>query len=331
MKIFDLHEDIADSVLYTAHGDFWKRNDLKEGWNDLGIPVNNQSDFVRLQEGNVSAIFGVSCAFGVSADGKIIPSNSHKKDTTEQVNLYLDFKKQKPASINTIKSKKDLNSVADFDLSILLAIEGADSIQSKEVLEEFFDLGVRSIGLTWSYDNALAGGCAEGGQLTEIGKEIIKHMESLGILLDLAHISEKSHFEALSIVSKPTIVSHTCCKGVYDNERNLTDDQIVAVAETGGLVGICGIARFVGPEDTVELDDLMNHFDHAISLVGIDSVGIGSDMGAMTSKRLIPNFSEVSDMPHLVEAFRKRGYKEEEIEKVAYKNIERVLREVLPG
>lgn len=328
MYIFDAHQDIADSLLLTAHGNFWKRNRVHEGWNDLHLPVNNQSDFVRLKEGAVKALFGVSCAVSVDDKGNIIPCLTHFNDTLEQINLYHQLVKESTGKIKLITNKNGIKSLSKNSLNVLLAIEGADSIDEKLVnLHTFYNLGVRSIGLTWSFNNNLAGGCNENGELTELGVRVIKEMNELGIILDLSHISEKSFFQALKVNKKPAIISHACCKAVYNHPRNVTDNQMKAVAKTGGAVGICAVPKFVGD---LSINAYVNHLLHAIKVVGVNHVIIGTDFGSMTGEKLIPNFGEVSDLKNLELLLKKQGLKKNQIEKLFHKNLEGILSKVLP-
>jgi membrane dipeptidase len=329
MYVIDTHEDISDSVLYSAHGDFWKRNELHEGWNDLKLPVNNQSDFFRLKDGGVKCIFGATCAFGVDENGTIVPCPDHLMETLRHLNFYHQLYRDGKGKIPPfILKKSDLNKIEKNDLSILLSIEGADSIDEDLIaLETFFNLGVRCIGLTWSYNNRLAGGCNEDGHLTDLGVRSIRRMEELGITLDLAHINKASCLEAVEVSSKPVIVTHTACKHVHDHLRNMTDEELKAVASTGGAVGICGVPKMVGK---LTIEKMIDHMDHMVKIVGIDHVIMGSDFGSMTAEQLIPHFSEVSDFPNLTLALSKRGWKETDIEKLYSKNILRILKANLP-
>ena len=157
-----------------------------------------------------------------------------------------------------------------------------------------------------------------------------ERMEELGILLDLSHINEKSGYQALEVSTKPVIVSHTAAKSVYDHERNFTDDQMKAVAKTGGAVGICAVPKFIGIEGKVGLSDVVEHIKYTVDLVDIDHVILGTDFGAMTAKQLMSDFAEVSDMPDLTKALITAGFSESDIDKIAHGNIERVLSETLP-
>ena len=330
MYTFDSHQDIADAILYASHGDFWRKNGLHEGWNNLGLPVNNQSDFIRLKQGEIRAIFGVSCAFSTDKNGNIIPSPNHLHETLKQINLFHQLLAESKGKIQLIRNRSDLKNIINYTLSFLLAIEGADSIDSELVnLETFFNLAVRSIGLTWSFNNKLAGGCNEDGKLTNLGKKAIRKMNDLGIILDLSHLNDVSAYRAIEVSERPVIVSHAACRTVYDHPRNVPDKLIKLVAQTGGAVGICGVPKFIDKDPSI--DDVASHFAHALKLVGVKHVIIGTDFGSMTAEKLIPQFEEVNDVPKLLAHLSKKlGLKKDELERIAHKNLEKILEKTLP-
>lgn len=329
MYIFDLHQDISDSMLYTAHGDFWKRSDLHEGWNNYkNIPVNNQSDYPRLQEANVRAIFAACCAIHITPEGNVLPCEDHFSEVKEHIDLYHRLVDESNGKVRFILNKKDIDAVPDTSLNFLLAIEGADSIdEDLKNLEYFAERGVRSIGFTWNYTNNLAGGCMENGGLSPLGKRAIKKMEELGIVLDLAHINENSFWDCIEVSTKPVIISHTGCRFCFETTRNTSDEQKRAVKETGGTIGIFGVPKYLG-EPTME--KVIEHIEHSVEVAGIDHVSLGTDFGSMTAIKLIPNFEQVTDIPNLITQLEKRGWSNSDLEKLCYKNIERVLRETLP-
>ncbi len=341
MYIFDTHQDITDAMLYSTRTDFWREHKLRDGSNDIGLPVNNQTDFVRLKKGNVKGVFAVTCAVGVDPSKKsddpascIIPAPDHLRESLRHIAVYHRLKTESDGKIQFIERKSDLERIENYDVSFVLAMEGADSITESLVeLETYFNLGIRSIGLTWSYTNGLAGGCNDTDtELTKTGRKAIRRMNELGIILDLAHINEKSFYQALDVNTRPAIISHTASKVVYDHPRNVTDKQLKAVAETGGSIGIFGIPRMIGDHKNKQLtvEHIFNHVDHVIDVVGVDHVMLGPDFGTMLDSQLIQGFEQVIDTQNLLNMMREKGYKDEHIEKIAHKNIERVLGTVLP-
>jgi microsomal dipeptidase-like Zn-dependent dipeptidase len=207
----------------------------------------------------------------------------------------------------------------------LLAVEGAHALEGDpENLERLFAAGVRAMGLAHFFDNAYAGsahGQHKGG-LSELGRATLRRMEELGIAVDLAHLSPRAIEETLDLVTRPVIVSHGGVKGTCDNLRNLSDAEVVRVAENGGVIGIgywdwaiCGTS----PRDFAAA------VRHVVDLVGPDHVGLGSDYDGGTTVGF-----DTSELPALTQALVDAGFDDETIRKVLGGNALRVLRATLP-
>ena len=213
---------------------------------------------------------------------------------------------------------------------VLMGAEGGGFLGDQEALprlEEAFSLGLRFLGLTWNYSNALAGGCAEGGGLSILGRQVIRHCNELGILLDGAHLSAESLNGLLSASYAPVIVSHTACAALNEawKVRNLLDWQLKAIAEAGGVVGICFVPDFLGGAPS--LKRVVEHIAYAAELIGVDHVGLGSDFDGT---KLPPDILGLQSMPLLRRAMRAAGFSPREIKKISGENFSRLLKKVLP-
>lgn len=210
----------------------------------------------------------------------------------------------------------------------ILHLEGAEALGTDlEILRGLYRLGLRSIGLTWNNRNLLADGVDEdpgGGGLSRKGKEIIKEMDRLGIILDLAHISEKSFYEALACYNQPIMVTHANARKLCAHSRNLTDQQLLALAEHGGVVGITQVGEFV-KESTASLDDMIDHIVYAADLIGVEHVALGSDFDGADDMVI----SDVKGYKILPECLQKRGFTKDEIEMILYRNTLAILKQVL--
>ncbi len=329
IPIFDAHQDISDMSFYIAGTDFLKKNKLNDGKNNFNLKVNNQSDYYRAKEAGLRLIFGVSCVVGFDKKGNVIPHPNFLEELLRHINLYYDIEKRSKGKIRIVKTKDDLVGWQKDDLMrFVLAVESLGYMDKDLVLiDALYNFGVKYISLTYNAKNSLGGGCATRAGLTPLGKKVIKRMGELSIILDLSHIGRKSYFQALDALNGPVIVSHTACAKVHKHFRNIDDEQIKAVVEKGGLIGICGVEKFCGGSD---IDTLVEHYMHAIEVAGIDHVMVGSDFNGMLGEPM-KGFEEVSGLQSLLERLKEKGLTKKDVEKVAYRNLEKFLMNNLGG
>lgn len=231
----------------------------------------------------------------------------------------------------------------DGKLAIVLGMEGLSPIEDDiELIDALYNFGVRHASVTWNEKNKLGAGAPQSNDygLTEEGAKVVKRMEELGIVVDVSHSNEKTFWDICEVVTKPIIASHSNCRALCDVKRNLTDDQLRAVAKTGGLVGLNSYREFIDENvDKQDLEHLINHLDHMIEVIGIDHVGFGFDFLDFIEEEEIGNHMEIGDnsntrglenatkVKNLIELLEKRGYSKEYIEKISYKNFYRVMKE----
>ncbi|MBO8141561.1 MAG: membrane dipeptidase [Firmicutes bacterium] len=235
--------------------------------------------------------------------------------------------------LHPILTAADLEEAqASAKIGVLLSIEGGEALEgSLSALRAFYRLGVRAMGLTWNGRNDLADGVGEaatGGGLTSFGRQVVKEMERLGMVVDVSHLAEAGFWHVLEIYPGPVIASHSNARAVCDHPRNLTDRQIRALAGTGGVMGINFCPDFLRAGGGATLDDVVRHIDHIVGLVGPDHVGIGSDYDGIDSTPA--GLEDVSRLPALTEALLRRGYGEKAVAAILGGNFARVFRQVLP-
>jgi microsomal dipeptidase-like Zn-dependent dipeptidase len=206
----------------------------------------------------------------------------------------------------------------------LLGIEGAQVLEGRLAnVDVLADAGFRMMAPTHFFDNEV-GGSAHGiekGGLTPLGREVVKRMEQLGMLVDLAHGSPRTIADVLAMATRPVVVSHTGVKGTCDNRRNLSDPELRGVARTGGVVGIgywdaavCG----------TDVEAVARAIRHAVAVAGADHVGLGSDFdGAVTTP------FDTTGLPLVTQALLDAGLSEDDVSKVMGGNVRRVLLAVL--
>lgn len=334
LLVADLH---ADSLL-------WERDLLERG-------TRGHVDVPRLIEGNVALQ-----AFTIVSKTPRNQNIESNDDSTDNITalaiaqrwppstwrsltaraLYQARKLQDAAErsggmLTIIRSASDLASYLERRKSEpqitagFLGIEGAHALDSNlSNIDVLFDAGIRMMAPTHFFDNDI-GGSAHGvnkGGLTEKGREMIRRMEEKQMIVDLAHASEKTFEDAVMMATRPVFVSHTGVRGTCNNARNLSDDQIRAIAKTGGVIGI-------GYWDTAtcgrDAKAIAKAIRYAIDIAGVDHIGLGSDFdGAVT----VP--FDTSGLVEITEALIEEGFNDSDIEKIMGGNVIRLLKEILP-
>ena len=289
------------------------------------------------------------CVYAIGGDSYSHSQNTGRylETTLENIDMFLEEAPRSEGMISMIRTRSDLpDKVKPGQISILLHFEGGMPLQgSLHQLRNFYRLGLRSMQLTWNFRNELGDGVWENrtkGGLTRFGVQVIKEMNRLGMVVDLAHMNREGFFQALDAAEAPLIVSHANACGMLDNVRNLADDQIKAIADQKGLVGILALPERVSKKDAT-LDDLLKHLDYMVELAGIEHVALGLDFikydGPRTLKdqhhplhqrTYVKDFEEIEDLPKLLDGLIRRGYKENDIALILGGNYLRVLKTILP-
>lgn len=216
-------------------------------------------------------------------------------------------------------------------IAAVLSIEGGEALQGDlGVLRMLYRLGVRSICLTWNHRNEIADGVKDessGGGLTPFGREVVKEMNRLGMLIDLSHMSKTGFWDVLECTSAPVIVSHSNAQRLCAHRRNLTDKQIMAVKDNGGVIGINLYPEFLNNSKEATIKDIINHIEYIASLAGPDHIGLGADFDGVDG--LPAGINGVQDIEKIFNELAKLNYSSENIEKFAGKNFLRVIQNVL--
>lgn len=208
----------------------------------------------------------------------------------------------------------------------LLAIEGGEPISTKEDLFAFYRLGVRMLSLTWNYQNHLATGCLESypGGLTQKAKEIIPTAEKLGMILDVSHLSQESFWQLLEITTNPIVASHSNAAGLYQHPRNLTDQQLGAIAKRGGVIGVNFCPEFLS-EKTQKT--VLKQIIYITKTIGSSHVGIGSDFLGISES--VDDLEHLGKWLSLDKELKNAGFNERERENILGGNFQRVFDQVL--
>lgn len=230
-----------------------------------------------------------------------------------------------------VRGKEELAQVGSSDrVGILLTLEGGEALEEElAVLRQFYRLGVRGLGLTWNYRNALAGGVGEqrAPGLSDFGAAVVRELNRLGMVVDVAHLSERAFWEVLEISQGPVVASHANAYRLCPHPRNLKDDQLRALAARGGVVGVTFVPGFVDLH-APSVERLADHVEYLCSTAGVEAVGLGSDFDG--TEEPLPGLEDASALPNLTACLLARGFKEEEVGKILGGNWLRVLEELLP-
>lgn len=212
--------------------------------------------------------------------------------------------------------------------AIFLGIENGYAIGKQlENLRLFKQMGVAYITLCHNGSNDIcdsAKGEPEHNGLSDFGREVVKEMNRLGILIDISHASEKTFYDVLEVSTKPIIASHSSARALCDHPRNLTDEQIRAIADRGGVVQVCLYNRFVSKKPVPTLLDAIDHINHIVRLVGIDHVGIGTDFDGDDTEELI-GCRAANELINITVELLRQGYTPEDLDKLWGDNLFRVI------
>lgn len=354
----------AESIGIDSHIDTVQRvlvmgEDLAERWNVGHV------DVPRLHEGGTHAPF---FALWVPVYFPGAEAVRRTLDLRDAMQTLFDAHKDK---IELATTAADIRRIVKAKkIAAFLTVEGGHTIDDDlRVLRMYYQLGVRSMTLTHSRNNNWADSSTDTpvhNGLTDFGKDVVREMNRLGMLVDVSHVADKTFYDALEVTTKPVMLTHSSMRAISDVPRNVTDEMLWALAKNGGVVGITFGEGFVNPNDAEALrsaieiethapaltgrtlddyaaedvrklfgtrvkvaatvEDVADHVDHAVKVAGIDHVGIGSDFDGVSGP---PNgLDDVSKMPALIAVLLERGYSERNLKKVLGGNTLRVIREV---
>ena len=358
--VVDLHDDTTEMIVDEGY----KLNERHQ---------YGQVDIPRMREGGLTGLF-----FSIWVD-------SDRYTPLEAIRRALDEIEAVRQEVGRNSNAMEMATTADQIVAAkkrgriagLMGLEGGIAIDSDlAVLRAYFDLGVRYMTLTHTNNTPWAdssGQKPEHNGLTDFGKQVVREMNRMGMMVDISHVADKTFWDVLDTSTAPPIASHSSCRALADVPRNMTDDMLRALAKKGGVVHINYYEGFLdtafgkresalkdlqarqdeidnrtpkfgdrsqnGPAvrkinaeriaklGRIPLSKLLDHFDHAIKVAGIDHVGLGSDFDGVDDM-LPEGIEDVSKIPNLVRGLMERGYSDADILKVLGGNTLRVMREV---
>lgn len=312
LSIIDLH---CDTIYKITN---WK--------DEINLKDNNISiDLNKMEKGKVKGEF-----FALFID------KGETKDPIKTCNKMLDrFYGEMDANKEFIKLTKNYKdykeNVNEGIISAFLTIEGGEALDGEIYnLRNFYRLGVRLVTLTWNYENEIGyPNCDKMFMqkgLKEFGIEIVKEMNRLGMIIDVSHLSDGGFYDVAKYSKCPFIASHSNARSITNHSRNLTDDMIKILSNKGGVIGINFCNKFLGNNEISRIEDMISHIKYIKNIGGIDCIALGSDFDGISCEVEI---KDISEMDKLIERLDSSGLNENEIEKICFKNAERVIAEVL--
>jgi membrane dipeptidase len=215
-------------------------------------------------------------------------------------------------------------------IGFILSMEGSWSVLEPEMIEEWYDAGLRILGPAHYGPDEYCHGTGSRGGLKQRGPELLRQMERVGMILDATHLSDQSFWEALDIYTGPVLASHHNCRALVDADRQLTDDQIQALIERRAVIGAAfdnwminpGWVIGVSDPQTVVIQDILKHIDHICQLAGnSDHCGIGSDLDGGFGKEQCPSdLDSIADLRRLIDLLQAQGYSDDDVEKIMFRN-----------
>ncbi|MEN5432864.1 dipeptidase [Sphingobacterium faecium] len=326
----------------------------------------NHTDIPRLIEGGIDVQ-----VFAVWSDDKKWKSGAFKH-ANDQIDALEKVLNRNPDKIELAKNSDDIERITKNEkVAALIGIEGGNMIEANiDYLVALYDRGARYMTLTWNYNLSWATAAAQeskttsqdGKGLSSLGKDIVRKMNILGMMVDLSHVGEKTFYDVLDVANKPVLVSHSNAYKLTPHFRNLKDAQLEALKKNGGVVGVNFYSGFLDKNyekrvkklykkqfglqgdytlsasdqygvlsvenkhiADVPLSLLLDHIDYLVQKIGIDHVAIGSDYDGIESAPR--GLEDVSKLPNLTKALLKRGYNQWDLEKLMGLNFLRILKE----
>ena len=314
-------------MFFDMHADVWTDNfwEYKKGNKDV---IRNKYKEKFLKGGLSGGIFVIY----LNANEVKNPEEYFFADLramTEELHYASDLIKiiKEPSDFKMMEKSLDEKNKK---FGVVLGIEGLPGIGNKlDYLYLLYQLGVRHIGMTWNETNAFATGQSgdKNRGLTPLGIDAVKIINELGILLDVSHANDKTFWDIVKHSKKPFFASHSNARSLCPAMRNLTDDQILCIGEHGGMVGMNSYHNFVSQNESEKnLEMLLNHLEYVANKIGLDKVGFGLDFAEYYTPEGeevsgLSGLHDVTELRNVEKALKNRGYSQNEIEMVTYKNF----------
>ncbi|PCG20871.1 membrane dipeptidase [Brachyspira sp. G79] len=316
-------------MIFDAHSDIWTDVAVKtlKGENNI-IKKYHYDNLVKGKiEGSIFVIWTEPKNYHRALERVIEIQECIKKELEYIKDIILIAKNYD----DIIKAKKE-NKIYVF-----IGFEGLISIDDNiDLIDEYYEYGARHASLTWNEENKLASGVKGDFNkgLTDLGKKAIKKMQDKGMIVDVSHLNDKSFFDVIDITSAPIIASHSNSRVLCSSLRNLTDEQLKAIRDTKGVVGLNSYKGFIDEnKDKQTIERALDHIKYIADKIGIDHIGLGFDYNEYFEDEITPpsvkGLENASKSYDIIIKLKEAGFNNEEIEKIEYKNFHRIIKEIV--
>lgn len=332
----------------------------QSGWNIAEEHTTGHIDLPRMKKGGLNGLF-----FSIYMSGRVTGPKA-VNDAVERIAAVHKLTGDMPDRFALCLTADDIRKAhKEGKVAALMGMEGGHMINnSLPVLRMYAQLGIRYLTLTHSVNTDWADSSGDEPKhngLTDFGKDVVRELNRLGVLVDISHVADKTFWDALAVSRAPMIASHSSCRAISSHPRNMTDEMIKALAARGGVIQINyldsfideelnqysrksrpmmvelmqkypgmenrqkrmdEVAKVLGPAPKVSWEKIVEHIDHAVKLVGVDHVGLGSDFdgGSMPD-----GMDDCTHLPKITEALLRKDYSEADIRKILGENTVRLL------
>jgi membrane dipeptidase len=323
--------DPSKDPLHAPLLDPWTRSFPPGPWRFTDRHPDGYMDLPRMREGGVDAEF-----FAIYMEEEPRPGMAVKR-AIDQIQAVLALTEKYPDVIALATTAAEVRKVAASGrIAALMGVEGGYMIEDDlRVLDVFHRLGVRYMTLAHAFNTHWADSSGVGdpvparhGGLSPFGREVVREMNRLGMMVDVSHVADATFWDALEVSRAPVIASHSSVDGVKEHARNLSDDMLRALARNGGVVQVNCVIKYIDPieRDRTPLSVFIDHIAHAIEVAGADHVGLGLDYGYDAPAP--EGLEDISKLGVVTYALLERGYDEETVRKILGENTLRVMTDV---
>lgn len=312
--------------VFDGHNDFaWEcRKQFDYATAPFAGPIaSTQTDYPRLQAGGVSGQF-----WSVWVNPDKLQGAEQVTATLEQIDFIHRLVRDYPDHLALAPTAAEARAaIAEGKIASILGVEGGAQIDgSLAVLRSYARLGARYMTLTWSRTIDWADSAtdeARHGGLTDFGREVVREMNRIGMLVDLSHVAPSTMRDALEVTQRPPLVSHSGALAVHDHPRNVPDDVLAEIGKRDGVAMVTFVPSFLTASEPATIADVADHVDHVREVAGVHAVGLGGDYDG--SEDMPVGMEDVSGYPALFEELERRGWSEDELSGLGTENVLRVL------